>query len=293
MTSIAAGASAAAIQSHYDVGTDFYRIWLDPDLCYSCALWDGADTLEPAQRAKLAYHTREAGVRVGDHVLDIGCGWGAQMRHVVSEAGARRATGLTLSQAQFSHVAAAGDLQADVKLQSWEDFSPAEPIDAIISVGAFEHFARVGLTSAQKLERYRGFFESCWRWLQPDRCLSLQTITYENADARDFSTFFENEIFPESDLPHPWEVIAAASGYFEVSRLRMDRDHYVRTLREWHSRLRAHRDQAVEAVGSATYERYSKYLQMCMIGFRTASMNLMRITFRRLPARTGAAGGRR
>src|SRR6476659_789679 len=94
------GASAEAIQHHYDVGNDFYRLWLDPTMCYYCALWEEGEAdhqLEQAQRRKIAHHLDSARVRPGCRLLDVGCGWGAVIREAVEGRGARRAVGLTLS----------------------------------------------------------------------------------------------------------------------------------------------------------------------------------------------------
>src|SRR5258707_1072315 len=97
------GASPEAIQHHYDVGNDFYQLWLDPTLTYSCALWEPNDhdaMLEIAQQRKIQHHTRWAHVPAGGRLLDIGCGWGAVLKHAIEEKGVGQAVGLTLSQQQ-------------------------------------------------------------------------------------------------------------------------------------------------------------------------------------------------
>src|SRR4051794_23840142 len=116
------GAAAAAIQAHYDVGNAFYQLWLDPTLSYSCALWqegDGDDQLEAAQRRKLAYHAEQSRARGRARVLDVGCGWGALLRHLVEAEGVARAVGLTLSQAQAELIASRADPRLEVRLESW------------------------------------------------------------------------------------------------------------------------------------------------------------------------------
>ncbi|MEV7027875.1 class I SAM-dependent methyltransferase, partial [Kitasatospora sp. NPDC093558] len=106
-----AGATAADIEAHYDIGNEFYALWLDPDLTYSCALWDGiagspacTDLLVKAQHAKLRYHLDQAGITANTRLLDIGCGWGSLLRTAAEETGVRRAVGLTLSADQHAHV---------------------------------------------------------------------------------------------------------------------------------------------------------------------------------------------
>src|SRR5262245_33777912 len=106
------GASPQAIQQHYDVGSDFYALWLDNTLTYSCALWLDADSdgdLETAQIRKIDHHIISARARRVERVLDVGCGWGAVLRRLVSDYGVRHATGLTLSVAQAEQIAAQPD----------------------------------------------------------------------------------------------------------------------------------------------------------------------------------------
>ena len=93
----ATGASAEAIQAHYDTGNAFYRLWLDPTRTYSCALWDEADALEEAQIDKLDYHIEQAQAAGTGQVLDIGCGWGSLLERLTTAHGVERAVGLTLS----------------------------------------------------------------------------------------------------------------------------------------------------------------------------------------------------
>jgi cyclopropane-fatty-acyl-phospholipid synthase len=168
------GASQQAIESHYDVGNDFYALWLDETRSYSCALWEPAQTLEEAQLAKIDFHVQKARAPGTARVLDIGCGWGATLRRLVETHGVRQAVGLTLSRQQAAHVTAQAWPGVAVAVESWADHAPTEPYDAIISVGAFEHFARLGATEAEKVEGYRAFFRRCHEWLRPGGHISLQ-----------------------------------------------------------------------------------------------------------------------
>src|ERR1700749_4999218 len=95
------GAGSGAIRHHYDVGNDFWQVWLDPTMSYSCAMWEGpADDLEAPQRRKLEFQTARARAAGAERVLDIGCGWGAQLTHLVDTQDVKNAVGLTLSDAQ-------------------------------------------------------------------------------------------------------------------------------------------------------------------------------------------------
>jgi len=276
------GASAEAIQHHYDVGNDFYALWLDSSRTYSAALWEDDDDLEKAQQRKLDHHITEALATNATRVLDIGCGWGALLNRLVKVHNVERAVGLTLSNAQLAHIQSQNHPNIEVRLENWSDYVPEAPIDAIISIGAFEHFATPKLSAEEKLAHYRHFFQCCHKWLKPKGRLSLQSIIYENADVEDLSAFITNEIFPDSNVPHLSEIIKAAERQFEVVRLRNDRDHYTRTLRAWLKNLKAHRKEAIDLVGADEVKKYEKYLSISMMAFHSASSNLSRITFQKL-----------
>src|SRR5262249_48565126 len=148
----APGASARAIETHYDVGNGFYELWLDPTLTYSCALWAGEDdTLDAAQLRKLDYIGAPALARNAKRVLDIGCGWGGLLRRLTSH-GVGEAVGLTLSRAQHDFVSGLALPGVETRLESWRDHRPSRPYDGIVSVGAFEHFADEDLSPSEKLE---------------------------------------------------------------------------------------------------------------------------------------------
>jgi cyclopropane-fatty-acyl-phospholipid synthase len=282
MATIEFGASQDAIAHHYDVGNDFYGLWLDPTMTYSCALWDDARDLETAQLAKLDYHITEARAKGSERVLDIGCGWGPTLNRLVTTHGVRHAVGLTLSKEQAAHVRARAWPGVDVQIASWAEHVPTAPYDAIVSIGAFEHFARREQSPADKLRGYRTFFRRCHDWLKPGGFMSLQTISYENSRSEDFSEFFAKEIFPESDLPRLSDIAIATETLFEVARLRNDREHYARTASEWRKRLRPCRAQAVANFGEVLVARYEKFLQLLAIGCHTGTMGLLRLTLRRI-----------
>lgn len=279
------GASPAAIQHHYDVGNDFYFLWLDSSHTYSCALWNADEDLAAAQANKLDWHLDRCGAPGAPRLLDVGCGWGSLLRRATEHHGVGRAVGLSLSAEQCRWIDGLGLPNVEVRLESWADHRPDTPYDAIVSIGAFEHFARLDQSPAEKLAGYRAFFEFCHGALRPDGRLSLQTITYENSDRSTFSQFFAQKIFPESDLPHLAEIVEASRGLFEIEMLRQDRNHYARTARAWLSRLNAHAAEAAALVGPDTVETYKKYLGLLVVGFHTGTMNLARIALRRCKTR--------
>jgi cyclopropane-fatty-acyl-phospholipid synthase len=278
-----AGASPEAIQAHYDVGNRFYRLWLDPGLTYSCALWAGEDdTLAPAQQRKLAYVAEPALSGGARSVLDIGCGWGSLIAHL-SAGGVERSVGLTLSQEQLDHVQSLSLPGVEARLEGWRDHRPQTPYDAIVSVGAFEHFADQGLSESDRLAVYRDFFKACHGWLRPGAPLVLQTIAYGPAPVPAGGRELFLEIFPESDLPRPSEIFAASEGLFEVTDYRNDRDHYVRTLKAWHRNLRARTTEAEAEVGRDRVEFYKRYLGAAALMFAGRITVLLRLKMTRAP----------
>ena len=211
-------------------------------MVYSCAYWPDQldDDLGTAQVAKLDWHATAVHVDGTARVLDVGCGWGAMMAYLTGDRGVGQVTGLTLSADQASYIA---DRQpdADIRLEDWRDHQPLRPYDAIISIGAFEHFARPELSTTQRRAVYTGFFERCAGWLPTQGRLSLQTIGYEDFDRTSgpVSSFFTDEVFPESTLPHLSDIVVAVEPSFRILALRSDGHHYSQTLRLWQGRLEA------------------------------------------------------
>ncbi len=289
-TDVPRGSSPEAIRQHYDVSNDFYRLWLDDTMAYSCALWadgDRDDLLEQAQLRKIDYHIHQARVRPGARILDVGCGWGTLLRRAVEVHGAAQAVGLTLSPNQAAWSAARPDPRVEVRLESWADHQPVAPYDAIVSVGAFEHFARPEWETAEKVAAYRAFFTRCRDWLKPDGWLSLQTIAYGNVNREEFRDvpgrrFLLGEVFPESELPTIADVMAASAGLFEIVMLRNDREDYRRTCLVWLGRLTARRAEAAAIVGEEVLSRYLRYLKLSSVLFRDGQCFLLRWTLRRV-----------
>jgi cyclopropane-fatty-acyl-phospholipid synthase len=280
------GCSKEAIQFHYDKGNAFYQLWLDSTMSYSSALWEGCRTLEEAQLNKLDYHIRQARADTAQRVLDIGCGWGGLLQRLLERHPVKQVVGLTLSQEQVSYVEQHRDHRIQVRLESWEDHTPTSPYDAIISIGAFEHFARPELGRAAKVARYRDFFKSCHGMLVPDGRLSLQTICYGISQyTREYVQdlkFMTREIFPESALPILEEILPAVGRLFEVELVRNDRLDYARTCYTWLQSLLAKREQCVAVVGPETVAKYERYLRICVRMFQAEAIGLWRLTLRRI-----------
>ncbi|OLT20847.1 cyclopropane-fatty-acyl-phospholipid synthase [Actinomadura sp. CNU-125] len=288
--------AAEAIRHHYDAGNDFFALWLDPSMTYSGALRqesdrdDGDDTLEAAQERKLRFHLAAVRADRAQRLLDIGCGWGSTLERFAALPGARHAVGLTLSDAQAEYIRSRAPRGVEVRIQDWKDYAPSARFDAIISIGAFEHFARPEDTPADKIELYRDFFTRCRSWLADGGTMSLQTIAYGNMRRESASRFFQQEIFPDADLPRLTEVTAALDGVFEIQSMRNDRLDYAWTCEQWARRLRWRRSDAVRLVGPEVVARYERYLKMSALGFRMGKICLLRMVLE--PYKDGYFAGR-
>ena len=270
--------AAAAVRYHYDAGNDFYRLWLDRSLTYSCAMPQGPDdTLEAAQDRKLRYHLDAIGAGQARGVLDIGCGWGSLLQRLAQVHQVERSVGLTLSLQQAAFIRSLRYPGVEVRTESWLSYEPDERFDGIVSIGALEHFATPRDSPAEKVAVYREFFTRCRDWLAAGGTVSLQTIAYANMSRQDASQFMQREVFPAADLPTLAEITAAAEGIFEVRSLRNDRLDYAWTCEQWARRLRDRRAAAVDAVGQDVVARYERYLKLSALGFRMGKICLLRL----------------
>jgi cyclopropane-fatty-acyl-phospholipid synthase len=276
------------VQAHYDLSDDFFRLFLDPTQTYSCAYFERDDmTLEEAQIAKIDLALGKLGLRTGMTLLDVGCGWGATMRRAIEKYDVN-VVGLTLSKNQAAHVQKSfDDLDSGrskrVLLAGWEQFD--EPVDRIVSIGAFEHFGH---------DRYDDFFKMAHRILPgpPDPgVMLLHTITGLTGpqcvergipltfDMARFIKFIVTEIFPGGRLPSI-EMVAERSGKagFTLTRRQSLQSHYARTLDLWARALQEHRDEAVATQSEEVYERYMRYLTGCANAFRTGYIDVNQFT---------------
>ncbi|MGE2732212.1 cyclopropane mycolic acid synthase family methyltransferase [Mycolicibacterium vaccae] len=278
------------VQAHYDLSDDFFRLFLDPSQTYSCAYFERDDmTLAEAQLAKIDLALGKLGLQPGMTLLDVGCGWGSTMLRAMEKYDVD-VVGLTLSKNQHGHVEraladAAGDRTARVLLQGWEEFD--EPVDRIVSIGAFEHFGK---------DRYDDFFAMAYETLPDDGVMLLHTITAltlpQMAEAgmpltfsvARFVKFILTEIFPGGYLPSIEMVQerAEAAG-FTLTRRQSLQPHYARTLDTWAAALEANREQAIATQSEEVYDRYMHYLTGCAHGFRVGYIDVNQFTLAKQP----------
>lgn len=257
-----------AVRHHYDVSNDFYRLWLDEELVYSCAYFQtGTESLEDAQLAKLDHICQKLMLRPGERLLDVGCGWGSLVLFAAAHHGAH-ATGITLSRRQY-HLArqrvAERGLQSRCKILmlDYRDL-PTEPaFDKAASVGMMEH---VGLRNLD------GYFSAVGRCLRPgglflNHAIASSSPTHQ-AETYGAGAFLEREIFPSTDLPNLGLAVTGLLGAgFEPVDVEELRPHYARTLRLWLARLEAAEEDAVRLVGPRLYRAWRIYLAGCAYSF--------------------------
>lgn len=278
------------VQAHYDLSDDFFGLFLDSTRTYSCAYFHRNNmTLEEAQIAKVDLALSKLRLQPGMTLLDIGCGWGAAMRRAVERYDVN-VVGLTLSVNQAAHVHKMFDemdtpRSRRVLLAGWEQFD--EPVDRIVSIGAFEHFG---------LDRYSRFFTMAYQALPADGVMLLHTIvrpTFKELRRQglaltrelvQFGEFILAEIFPGGWLPTvPTVEDHAAKAGFMVTRIQSLQAHYARTLGVWAAALQANKREAIAIQSQEVYERYMKYLRGCAELFHDRYIDVNQFTLQRAP----------
>ena len=288
-----AARDTAAVRAHYDVSDPLYRLFLDPQMIYSCAYFrTGLESIDVAQQDKLRLICTKLGLRRGERFLDVGCGWGGLVCHAARAHGVR-ATGITLSRHQLAEarrrIAAAPGLSAQVCACDYRDLGGLGAFDKVASVGMMEHVGRT---------RLRAYFAAMFRALRPGGLFLNHAIADVSPGTRTLAWarrprggFIDTAIFPDAELLPIGEVITAAEeAGFEVRDLESLREHYDRTLCAWLKRLEAGVDRAVAQVGRATVRRYRLYLGASAAAFRVGRIGIFQLLLARR-TESGRANG--
>jgi cyclopropane-fatty-acyl-phospholipid synthase len=257
-----ASASRKNVQHHYDLSNDFYHLFLDEDLQYSCAYWPRKDmTLEQAQEAKKAHIAAKLNLKSGDRVLDIGCGWGGMAIYLAQNFDVN-VVGVTLSDEQ--HALAVKRVQeagltdkVDIRLQDYRDVNG--PFDAVVSVGMFEH---VGIA------HYLEYFSKIRDVLTDDGCALVHSIGRKGGPGTT-GAWIRKYIFPGGYSPALSETFAEIekSGLW-VTDCEILRLHYAETLLEWDKRFQANRDKVIEMFDEKFARMWEFYLIVSEFSFR-------------------------
>jgi cyclopropane-fatty-acyl-phospholipid synthase len=271
--------SRANVAHHYDLSNDFYRLWLDPDLQYSCAYWiDPNGTLEAAQLAKKQHIAAKLRLERGQRVLDIGCGWGGMALYLNRIADVD-VLGITLSEEQLKLArerAEAAGVAGKVRFEliDYRDLaqSSAARFDRIVSVGMFEH---VGVP------QFEAFFRAAANLLHDDGVMLLHTIGRMGKPGTT-DAFTRKHIFPGGYIPALSETLAASEGAkliaTDIENLRL---HYALTLRSWYRRVVAQQDAITALMDARFYRMWIFYLAGATAAFEWGGLCNYQIQYAR------------
>jgi cyclopropane-fatty-acyl-phospholipid synthase len=269
-----------AIQYHYDVSNEFYKLWLDENMLYSCAYFENGDEdLGTAQLKKIDHILRKIQVQPGQRLLDIGCGWGALVLRAAQKFGAR-CVGVTLSQNQFDlateRVKAAGLAdRIEIRLQDYRDIQG--PFDRITSVGMFEHVGRKNLPA---------YFQKIRELLADEGIVMNHGITSSDHGSGETALgggeFIDRYVFPDGELPHiSLALQAMQEGGLEAVDVESLRRHYARTLDIWSENFEAHADEARKLVDDEKFRIWRVYLAGCAYAFEHDDVSIYQVVCRK------------
>lgn len=281
----------AAVRFHYDVGNEFYALWLDRRLVYSCAYFETpATSLDDAQEAKLDLVCRKLRLGPGLRLLDIGCGWGSLVLHAAERYGVE-ATGITLSAAQAEWATAEIERRglegrALVAIRDYRDLAGFEPFDAVASIGMFEHVGR---------DQLPGYFRAALGALRPGGLFLNHGIATSATGGGlrprwlrfGDGGFVGRYVFPDGELVTVEDAIGfARRAGFELLDVQSLRPHYALTLRSWVERLEASASRARALAGEEVYRTWRIYMAAARRGFEDGSLDVAQL----LLARPGPDG---
>jgi len=262
-------------EKHYDIGNDLYKAMLDRRMVYTCAYWENASSLDEAQEAKLDLVCRKIGLKSGDRVLDIGCGWGSFCKFAAERYGAE-VVGITVSkeQVELAKKECAG-LPVEIRLQDYRDVH--EEFDHIISLGMFEH---VGY------KNYRLYMEVVDRCLKEGGLFLLHTIG-GNVSSTRTDPWIDKYIFPDAMLPSTTQITKAFKGLFVLEDWHNFGTNYDKTLMAWYENFEKHWPELKSKYDERFYRMWKFYLLSSAGSFRSRKNQLWQIVL----SKNGRPGG--
>ncbi|KIS04329.1 SAM-dependent methyltransferase [Paucilactobacillus wasatchensis] len=271
--------SESDVQDHYDIGNDFYKLWLDDTLTYSCAYFTNGnhDDLKQAQLDKVDHILEKLNPEPGKTLLDIGCGWGTLMLTAAQKYGLK-VTGVTLSQEQFDlvqkriHELGLEDV-AEVRLEDYRELGK-EQWDYITSVGMFEHVGKENLGI---------YFQDVNRYLKADGVALIHGITRQQGGA--YNGWINKYIFPGGYVPGLTEnighIVESGMQIFDMEPLRR---HYQRTLEIWDDNFNAKRAEVEQMMGTRFARMWDLYLQACAASFQSGNIDVIQFLMTKGPS---------
>jgi cyclopropane-fatty-acyl-phospholipid synthase len=282
------GSNKDEVQVSYDVSNEFFRLWLDERMNYTCAVFESENqSLEAAQLNKLKILSDFAKVTNDSTVLDIGCGWGACLEYLATARSVKRAVGVTLSSAQAEEVNARNLPGVECVDHDFMTWKTDDKFDAVISICMMDHLcspeeARQG----KAVDIYRNYFKHVHEMTKPGSWFGLQTILRNKTPRRGKDLedvfFVTKEIFPGGLNPRLEDIIQAVNPYWEVITVKQRRHDYGRTTGEWLRRLREHESTIREKWGDKVFVDYERYLDTCVRCFDKFYSSLAQYELRRL-----------
>jgi cyclopropane-fatty-acyl-phospholipid synthase len=268
------------ISHHYDLGNDFYGLWLDDTMTYSSAIFEqGDNSLEMAQRAKYASMVDQMGAQPGDHILEIGCGWGGFAEYAAKERGLK-VTGLTISKEQLKYA------QDRMERNGLQDLVELKLQDYRDETGTYDGIASIEMFEAVGQKYWPIYFDKVKQCLKPGKNATLQIITIQDARwdvYRNTVDFIQKYIFPGGMLPSPTvlrqEVVKAG---LEVEKSIEFGKSYAQTLRMWHDTFNARWDQIEKMGFDDRFRRmWNFYLTSCASTFEYGNCDVTQITIKK------------
>jgi cyclopropane-fatty-acyl-phospholipid synthase len=267
------------VQFHYDVSNEFYALFLDEEMVYTCAYFKSPDvTLEQAQQDKLDMICRKLRLKPGDRLLDIGCGWGALVCHAARKYGVT-AHGITLSDRQHGYT------EAKIDRLGLSDRVSVEICDYIDHEGAYDKISSVGMSEHIGVANYPRYFGKIHSLLRDRGTVLNHAIARRSKASKSSMTRIRPErklllkyIFPGSELtPVGMTTDVLEQTGFEVQDVESWREHYALTTRHWCRRLSANKERAIELVGPERYRLWVAYLAGAAGGFEAGSIKLFQV----------------
>jgi cyclopropane-fatty-acyl-phospholipid synthase len=259
-----------AVSYHYDVSNDFYRLWLDRRMVYTCAYFaDANDDIDRAQERKLDYVCRKLRLLPGDRLLDIGCGWGGLITYAAQQYGVH-AVGITLSRPQLELA------QERIRQAGLQDRCRVEFQDYRDVTGTFDKLVSVEMFEAIGNKMLPVFFQKAHSLLRPGGVFLNQGIALSGWERKPRGQpFSQRYVFPDGELaPIHLTLKAAEQARLEVRDVESLREHYILTLRNWVRRLEARADEARKLTNETTYRIWRLYMAGSVDGFRAGRGNL-------------------
>ncbi|HUI83087.1 MAG TPA: cyclopropane-fatty-acyl-phospholipid synthase family protein [Candidatus Binatia bacterium] len=265
-----------AVTYHYNLSNDFYSLWLDQRMVYSCAWFErGDEDIDTAQARKLDYICRKLRLRPGERLLDVGCGWGGLILYAARNFGVH-ALGVTLSEPQAElakqriHEAGLGD-RCQAEVRDYRDLDPSSTWDKIVSVGMFEHVGELRLPE---------YFQHVWKLLRAGGVFLNHGIAASATFRRKGPSFIDKYVFPDGGLvPLGTTIRIAEACGFEVRDVESLREHYARTLRQWVRRLESRYEDAKRLTNETIYRIWRIYMAGSAHAFAKGRVNVYQVLF--------------